>query len=273
MNRPIIRAAGIVLILGGVFGFLISILGLVMIWTNVPETSASLRSGLDLLDSSIQAGTNGLGIIQTSLAQTRADLGLMKTTLDESAGMLESIQGMSADSADLIGSDFSTVLENTRTSLNSAATSARLVDDTLGVITSLPILRDRYHPDVPLNQAITNVSKSLEALPDSLKQISATLDQTAQDLDTVRANFDALSASLTGIDENLADAQSVVSEYQRIASELQHTTDRLRAGLDGWLRLLTLAISVLFLWMFLASAGLILQGIDYAGRKIQPRQA
>ena len=103
----------------------------------------------------------------------------MGKSMDDSGGLIRS-------TADLVGVEMVGFVNNTQTSLTSVQSSARVVDDFLGLLSSLPLIGARYKPDVPLEDSIALVKTSMDPLPDSLLKIRRDLDVSAANVATLK---------------------------------------------------------------------------------------
>ena len=251
---------GIILVSNAALGILISLVGIVLIWTVGLRLRANIEQILTTADSSLSTTDSGLIVLSNSLANTRDSISLMEiTSLDISKSIDQTIPMIDSTSV-LVGDNMVEIIQRTQDSLDSAQSSAKLVDDTLGLITSLPIIGQRYAPSQSLSDSIQKVSQSLDGLPDTLTGLQTNLNHTATDMQAVQDQFTSLSINLQHIEANVQSAQEVVKQYQEQVSSLKVSVANLRSGLPLWI-LVGQVIATLFLvWLAVAQIGLILQG-------------
>ena len=164
------RLAGIVILIGAVFGLILSIYGLYALWTVKPTVSAGIVDMLQLSNRTLDATDSLLETMSNSLAQADRDLILMKNILSDTSSTIDQATHMVDDTANLMGTDMTQFVQNTQESLTATQSTAQLVDDMLGTISKLPFIGSRYTPKVPLSQSIQNVNQSLDPLSQSFKK-------------------------------------------------------------------------------------------------------
>ena len=126
------------------------------------QTLVVTRDGLTKIGLLVE--TTSLDV--TSLAGDRPGAG---ANLHETTSMADSLTGLT--SKDLPGA-----IEATQTSLVSAQSSALLIDNALGAITSIPFLPVAvYKPDVSLHTALAQVVDSLNSIKPALVTFSSSL--------------------------------------------------------------------------------------------------
>ena len=71
------------------------------------------------------------------------------------------------------------------TTIRTAQKSAETVDGVLTVLSQLPLLNIAYSPEVPLSQALNDISISLESLPAGLEQLGEQVTASVDNLPTL----------------------------------------------------------------------------------------
>jgi hypothetical protein len=208
------RLIGFILLVGALVGVGFSLVSLQYIWRIEEPISQSLSRNLDLIDSTLQTSADGLEIVSISLEQTIQTVALLKGASENLTASMESSIPSIEQSSTLIEEDLVDVINNTITSLESSQASARLIDDTLGFITSLPLVGQRYAPALPLSESIGLVQNSLIGLPDSLIELGQGMRQTANNLRGIQTEIMALSADVQQAESSLTQSQEVIQEYQ-----------------------------------------------------------
>ncbi len=271
MNRFWIRVSGILLVVGALVGIVISFAGLALVWIEVPRLQTGIGGLIDRGSQTLTTTQTGLSVLTTSLDQIQQALRSMQTTADDAAAAVDQTVPMAQSAAGLVGTDMTDIVKQTQTSLESARTSARFVDDTLGFISSLPLIGQRYAPTQKLADSIDQVSKSLARLPDSLTSLQGNLNTSADNLTTLRTQVQALSTELGKMDASAGEAKGVVLSYQAQVSAMQESLTQARADLPAAITAIEIGASVFFAWLAIAQIGLYFQGVDLLqGRREAP---
>jgi methyl-accepting chemotaxis protein len=158
-------------------------------------------------------------------------------------------------------------IATTQETLKSVATSAKLVDDLLAVVTNIPFLSlEAYNPEVPLAKGFNQVANSLNRIPRSLIRAQDGLASTVVSMEEVEGDFAKMAKDMGEIATDLEAARSVIVEYQEIVSELQGTVSSTRQSLPDWLRMARWGLSLLLVWLGIAQIGLLAQGWELIER-------
>ncbi|MEA4909229.1 MAG: hypothetical protein GYA17_11905 [Chloroflexi bacterium] len=265
--RPFtLRLTGSLLIFAALLGAVVSISGLVALWSVQSQVVSSLTSASDLLGRTLTATGDLLNVADATLAQLEGDVDVLEATVSHLAGTIDTTTGVADSIASLVGDDLTGVVRDTQHSLDSVQSSAKLIDDTLRVITAIPFLGTRYQPEVPLETSIAEVSGSLDDMPAALRKVERSLRDASGDAQTMSADIQTLSERVAELKTNLSAARQVIAQYQDILGEAQQGVTTLQANLPGWTRTLAWSFSALLAWLLIAQAGLLTQGLELVSR-------
>lgn len=267
MKKLFIRATGLVLILAAVLGLLICIAGVV--WLSHIEGPVTERAlaAVDFIGRGLKVAADGLTIADAALQKAGEVLAFVETTVDSLAQVIGDNQPILTSLADVAGEDVPAHIRATQRSLDSAGQAAKLVDDTVAALASLPFLpRPKDSSPVTLQSSLANVSAGLDDLSASFKDIEAGLDSTAGNLERARTSMTQMADDMAGVQRNLAEARTVVGEYQDIVARAQAALPAVRENLPGWIRAIRWAISLTLVWLGIMQIGLLSQGADMLGR-------
>ncbi len=266
MRKRLLRSIGIVFVAAGGIGILLSLLALIGVWTLVPRVARGVDTNLAVLDTTLITTTQGLVVISQTLVSTSENIAALQSGAETMRGSLERTGPMLNTLVTMTGSDLPNTITNTQRALTSAQASARLIDNVLGAVTALPLPGlQPYRPQVPLNQALAQVSTSLNPLPASLKTIHTSLQGAQNDLISMQTELNTMSNDFRRIGDNVAEAQLVVGEYQQAVGQLQDQVGQLRHSAPNWILATAWLFSFLLLWVLISQVGFILQGLAYMG--------
>jgi hypothetical protein len=266
-KRILAGIAGVVLIIAGLAGLVFSIVGLVAVARIEPRVEARLTEQLTKVDQALAATNDGLATAQTLLSSTVSIAGAVQETTTYAGKTLQDGVYALELTSDLVGKQLPATIESTQEALTSIATGAKLVDDILAVLTSIPLLgMDRYSPETPLSQGFTEVARSLDDMPRALDKIELELSNTQGKLQHVGENLTTTTDQLGQITTGLQDAQSVIAQYQDIVTNLQGLSSSALQKLPGWLRTLRWGFSLVLIWFGIAQIALLAQGGELIGR-------
>jgi phage-related tail protein len=261
-KSTLVRTSGALLILLALAGWLLSLGGLFILWNSRPQVEQGLADLADLAAQVLDTTGGILQVIEDSLVQSADTLTALQSSLNSAAGSF----GNSVDVMDqlsvLVGVDLVCVVDETQTSLQSASTSAKLVDDTLGVIAAIPFVGKQYQPEVTLSQSINNISLSLEGMRPSLTGIQVGIDTTSSRLDEVYRMVLTLTERVKETRPGIYSAMQEVDDYQQIVADLQEKNAAFKTALPGMLSSVYTLLSVLLGWAALSQFSTFVQGLQ-----------
>ena len=262
MKNVFRRTTGAILIFTAVICLVVSIFFLVQIWRLRQPVTTSLESNLGLLYETSITTNNGLTLVENTLGN------LINTTvtLDETTvAIAQSIHdtGLLADTtADLVGENLQTTIRDAQTALDSAQTSAAVIDDVLSALASIPFIGLEYNPEVPLAQALGQVSTSLDTLPPALENIQGDLESAQTNLLQVESNLININQDIQDITNSLTQAQNVIDDYQVEVGELQTRLERARSSAGDWVQTTAWWLSFGVVWLAIMQVGMLVQGFE-----------
>ncbi len=267
MKQVLLRIAGIALIVAGIAGLVFSIAGLFVLVSVERQIEAAVDEQLALMDRTLVATADGLAVAEDSLDQAVLTIDSLEATLTGVGQTINATAPTLDAVAELLGEQVPATIETTQETLTSVASSAKLVDDILLLLTAIPFLGlDRYNPEVPLNEGFLEVAGSLDGIPASLSTAQEGLIATTDNLEGVERDFAAMAQNVGEIATSLEGARSVLVQYQGVVSDLKNLVSFVRQSLPGWLQTLRLALSLVLIWLGIAQFALITQGWELIGR-------
>ena len=161
----------------------------------------------------------------------------------------------------LLGTDLPNTITATKTSLDSAATSALLIDNVMGSITSLPLLGlNKYAPEVPLHTALGNVSGSLGKISPALTDLQVNLTSAKDNLANIETEVTKMGGNIEQIKGNMEDARQVIVQYQQESDILLGQVEIARKNLPTWINALAWFLTIGLVWLFITQIGVFLKG-------------
>jgi hypothetical protein len=266
MRRSPSYYIGVLLLIAAVAGLMISVAGIVGVWRIVAGMKAGLASTGGMLETTLLATADGLGIARQSLTQADDALDTLADTVDTAGQSLGDTAPLIDSLTQVTSTDLPETIRTTQGALASAQASAETIESTLRLITSIPLLPIQpYQPEVPLGQALQEVSSSLDAIPESLASMEAALANTADNLVTIERQLDDIALGVAAVSASLAAAQDVVSQYTQVVASMQQQVVTAQTVLPRQLEAIGWFVTVLLIWLGLSQLGLLVQGFDLLG--------
>ncbi len=268
MKRIAERYSAFMLIFTSIFGVLIALGGLYLTWTTLPGITRSTTQAVELMDAFLQSTTDLIEILDGSLEKSVSTFAAAGEALASTGEALHSTSEMTGAVGDLIGGQIASLISQTHDSLVTVQSSARLVDDTLGLISKVPLLGARYAPETSLEESITGVATSLETVPARLSEVQSSLKDASTDIGALQGELTTLSTDLLQIKADLHDAQQIMGNYQGMINQARDSLASIRGNLIRSIRLAGWVVSAVLVWLLLAQLGIFFQGLNLLQRPV-----
>lgn len=256
------KALGMIMIAISAFGLLLSIFMLFQVWHYRQPVTNSLQAGLEQSSDFLKTTSDGLSVID----QVVKNVYTTTTYLDDASNAIaETMQSTSQflDSAGtFIGVDLIHTITNTQIALDSAQSSAVVIDNILSALSTIPLIGITYNPTTPLNQALGEVSTSLDPVQASLKNFQTNLEDTSGNMQILNEQITTLDSKIITINNNLIQAQTTINSYQSQVDSLKTSVDQAKMHLSAWVSTLAWMLTAIILWLLLVQIGILLQGIS-----------
>jgi hypothetical protein len=256
------RITGIALIIIAVLSLLVSLFGLIQIWTIRQPLADAAVVGIDLFAETLDTTSDALRVVSDSLQSASDTVTTVERTTLSVAETMSTTRTTVGSFADLMGNDLPTSIDATHTALKSAQSSAVVVDNVLTMLSGVPLINIQYNPAVPLDVALGNVAKSLDNLPPTFSTIERDLNTTGDSLDQVVTSLNELPKTTQQMQRNIADAQKVVARYQSEVDGLQKLIKPIKSSLAKALMAVELASAFLVFWLGVTQVQVLLKGLE-----------
>ncbi len=268
-RHPALRSIGLFFLIASILGLFLSILLIVGIWTIKSEVNRTLGELLTISLNTLSTTKDAINVMRSTIENTEADLIIIQTSLSNLSLTLDSISPSLVATGDLFGDNLTQTVNETQSTLYSASTSAKLIDDTLSLIAKIPLLGANYQPDVPLNISLQQTAESLSSMPGTFETIETSLDSTASSLSTVKTDILTLSDNINLFYGNLEDAKEVLNNYETAIIQLEEKLQKTKNNLPNQLTILAIFLSGIFVVLGITQLSLFAQGIEYLNGDIQ----
>ena len=271
MKHTLMRIAGVALIVAGIASLTFSIAGIVVLVQVEKRIEQTIMKQMGLIDQALAATADGLAVANDLMGQAVGTAGTLETTIGNIGQSVGDTVPMVDSVGKLLGETLPATIETAQGTLRSISSSAKLVDDILYVVTSLPFLNlEDYNPEVPLSSGFSDVADDLNQIPETLGSMEQDLTTATENLDVLQQDFTTMADDIGRVTNSLQSAESVLAEYQGIVADLQAQVDSIRQRMPRWLQLLQLGVSLGLVWLDIAQIGLITQGFELIGRSRKP---
>jgi ABC-type transporter Mla subunit MlaD len=262
MNNLRSSLTTVVMLATAVLGWLISLTGVIGIWNLYPRVIHSVHDGIGLANRSLDTSIQLLDGIDTTIQTANDTVLQIRTGLLDVSKTFGNTSPLFDSAANMVGKDFSKMVDDSRVALVSLSSTAKVIDDTLRFLSSFPLIGQSYNPPVPLDTSINNLASSIEKLPSNLSEIQSWLNGTGKDLSALKEDTSQLAKSIDKVTPQLSTALQVTARYRQLVRELKAELVGLETRLSQSILLLAICVSIFLGWIALAQVGPFLQAIE-----------
>jgi methyl-accepting chemotaxis protein len=266
MRNGFSRAFGFVLIITAVVGLLFSLLGIIGLWVYKEQVTDSLVGTVQLIDSTLETTGQGLVVAEESLIKAASDVNALQTTIESTGRAISDTDPMIESFSNLFETELPDAVLEAQAALINAQASARTIESTLRIVTSIPFVPGEYDPEIPLDQSLSQVAESLDPLIQSFDDLKSSLDTSQGNVKLISAEINIIARRVDGINQNLSDARAVSQDYQKTITDLQVRVTTLELRLPIWITALTWLLTFLLLWSGIMQIGMLMYGLDLTRR-------
>jgi len=250
LNRS--RIIGKIMAASGIVGIIIAIIFSLFTWIAKVQINSFLQTTYASLQTVLSTSKNGLALINESLQQADNSLSTIVNVVDDLSVSVNNLVPITNETAEIIGIDLTNIVVDAQTSLDSASSGSKLVDETLKILAAIPLLGLDFQPDVPLHTSLSLLSSDINDLPDKLSVIQANLLLTGESLDTLSSSIASLSTDLGEFKTDIENSKNVITNYELATDSLELSLNKIQNNTNILLTTVSILITILLIWMLVA---------------------
>ncbi|MCJ7660336.1 MAG: hypothetical protein MUO67_14410 [Anaerolineales bacterium] len=267
-NSLLTRIIGFIFVITAIIGVSLFILAMVNIWQIKETVYESLTSSLNLADDTLSATADALTLIDEALINASINISTLENTILATSRAVGDTTPILDSVTSLADEDLPNTILTVQIALESAQSSAKLIESALSIITAIPFVPgDPYDPPVPLHEALGQASESLEPLHESMSEINDSLRTSRGNLILIQAELNIMARHINELNKTLYSAQSVLAQYQDVVSNIQDRLVSFESKIPTWLNLTAWTITIFLVWLSIIQFGLFMQGLDLIKRE------
>ena len=261
MNPTLKKVIAVLMIIITAIGMLISIFFLILTWRLREPVTEKLQTAFKGTSSILQTTIVGLDVMDQVVTNVYSSTIYIYDATDALAKTIENTDQFVESAGLFMGDGFNTTISNTQKTLESAQSSALVIDNILTALSSVPLIGINYNPATPLSTALGEVSSSLDPLQESLKGFQENLVSTQSNLQVFVTQLDLLKTNIYEINKNLAASKDVIETYQTQVTNLKTWVDDAVYSLPSWVTIFCIIITIFILLILFVQGAIMLQGI------------
>lgn len=276
------RLVGLIIILVGLGGIVLSVIGLTAAPRTIDTIGDSLEANLVLVSESLDTVQNTLLLAQSTITEVTGGLDTVEEsavhlgqTLNQTRPLLDQVSTIASD-------EVPQSLDAIQATLPDLVQVAAAIDDTLSIlnrfrvdqqILGIPIKFDLgidYDPAVPFDESVSQIGRSFETLPGQLRDLDEYVVVANDNLALISEDVLAISGDLDGVNGRIAELDPLLEDYLRIVVELNDSTRQTRQIILGELNALRRIITIALAWVALSQLAPLYLGLELLRGRREP---
>ena len=274
------KIAGLVLLIIGLLGVLLSIGGIVYSGRAVDAVVQVLDDTLGLTGESLATVEDTLALARGTIGDVNISLVTVGETADSLAQTLADTQPLLVEVAQITGEDAPNSIESVQNAIPAVAEVAGVIDDTLLTLNDFKIEEEilgfelnydlgvNYAPTVPFDETVSGLGTSLDGFPDRLRELEPSLTAANENLGLVSENIYAVSDDLAVINGRVAEVDPLLGDYIGIVQNIHTTLSTTQSTVQAQVGNVKLALQILFAWLGFLQFSLLYLGWDLMTRTV-----
>jgi uncharacterized coiled-coil protein SlyX len=272
--KVIRRTLGVLVMLAGLLGLVLSLAGLVTVWVAKPTVAFYARTTIDTLNDSVVTSQNVMEITRQALGGTIDSVDALSAMLSTTAAAVEDTQPVLDEFDIMMAKTLPSTLKATTDALYTAQEAARVLESTIQqldafrfLLSATPLVGDMvppsgeaYNPEKPMADSLGELASSLEGLPDTFVEMSANLSTTDDKLVAVQENLVTMSESVGLISSSLSEYEKMITQSKSSMDNLMSILTSIQNNLPTILNAAAIVLTLLFSWLLAAQVVILSQG-------------
>ena len=254
------RILGVLLVIVSIVSLVLSLAGIVGVWSLRTSLANAVNTGLTLVDDTLASTNDALTKVDVALGTTATNVAAAQGTFQSLAATVDSTTPALGSLSKFLSDDLPETLDAAQKTLSGAADSAKVVDGVLSLLSDLPLFNIDYNPEVSLSESLGGIGGSLEGLPDTLGQLGKQLAGPANTLPALARSLDTLGISISQLETTLTDFQGVVGSYQDLINRYRSMIQSLQAAMLRLVTIVPLMVTFFLFWLAMLQLLVLIKG-------------
>lgn len=268
------RILGVLVMIAGVLGLVLSIGGLVMLWMAKPQVVSYMTSTVDLLNNTITSSQKTMEVTRQALGSAVESIDALSVMLGSTASSLEGTAPVIEQVNTLMGENLPDTFESATSSLESAQQAAVVLDSSIrsleafqAAMSGVPLVSafiqqptQSYNPEKPLAESLGEVAQELDQLPAMFISMSEDLDKADDNLETIQTSLTTMSTSVKGISASLSEYDAMLAQSEDSMGNLAPVLSGIQSNLPVAVDTVVLVLTLLMLWLLAVQVVVLTQG-------------
>jgi uncharacterized protein YukE len=272
--KVIRRILGVLVMLAGILGLVLSLAGLVMVWVAKPTVAVYAGTTIGTLNESIVASQKVMDVTTQALGATIDSVDALSAMLGTTAATVEDTKPVFDKFDTIMSTTLPSTLKAATDSLYTAQGAAKVLESTIQsldafrfILSGTPLVGDllpppgeSYNPEKPLADSLGELASNLEGLPNTFVGMSDDLNATDDKLASVQENLITMSDSVKLISSSLSEYQKMIVQSKASMDNLASILTNIQNNLNTILNGVAIVLTLFLLWLLATQIVILSQG-------------
>ncbi|MFN2213899.1 MAG: hypothetical protein ACK2UE_12585 [Anaerolineales bacterium] len=255
-NSNIPRIIGIALLVLSVIFFLVSLGSLIGIWVyNQPLTERAL-SLVETTSQDLEGAATAIKLSRAELISAQAQIDLLQAILETLGLNAQEDLNRLADIVGKVENTLTPVLDSVAGAISTLRETLLDIRDTIERINELPLINIQ----LPGIEGIEQGAEQLGNLQNQIEEGSGKIEQLSQ---TTQDTVDSLTTGFAELEDSIGILLGTLDEYGQKIETTQEQLSYLDANLAKWIDWISVALTVILVWLGISQVGLFILGWSY----------
>lgn len=260
------QALGRVLSIIGIVGMAAALIVGVAGWFITGRAHSQLATTVDpVADLLVDLG-DSVEATELIVTTTVEAIESIESATSSGAGALDSVGQVIGNTANVVRGDLAGSIESVVDSLPALVDTGRVIDRTMRALSLVGV---DYNPEVPLNEALTDLEQSLRPMPDELRSQADALTAVRQEIDLIAVDADALAVTLEDALGDMAEAELVLESTAENVARAADSVTAIESELSTYNIIAKIAVVAAALALFAAALASLLLGLHFRRSRIE----
>jgi methyl-accepting chemotaxis protein len=261
MSATFRRLSGGFLILLAFAGLIVTIYSLQYVLRLENMLSPKIETGFEMAGETLDLTLQALETVEGTLQTTSLNITSMRAALLTLAQSVHDASPILTSLSTVTGETLPDTITATQTSLATAQTTAKTIEDLLRLITSIPLMPgEPYNPRIPLHTSLGQIAADLNKINPQLAEMDKNLGEAKTNLKALESDIVKINLELLWITDQLTTAVEVTRQYGKLVSDLQARLETLKSQVPGWIAGISAFLVFILAWLAIYQIDLLIRG-------------
>lgn len=253
---------GRILVIAGLIGVLGALVAGVAGWILAGRATRTVTETLEPISGIVVNLSETVDASLVMVDRTTAAIESIESATRSTGGTLDSVSQVIGDTAAIVEGSVAESLDSAVDTLPALVDTGRVID---GTMRTLSLVGVDYDPEVPLDESIAQLERSLRPLPDQLRDQVTLLTEVQDDVEQIALDAESLASVMLQARLDLTAVEEVLESASENAATAARRVEEIRSDVDTYDTLARIVVVALTVALLAAASAPLIIGFHYRG--------